>query len=207
MSLKTRVVALALGLAFAHSAVAGPGLDQMSGFLKGLHSLAATFDQTVLNTENNHSGRFEGQFLLKRPQRFRWNYTAPYEQDIIADGRWVWVVDKDLEQVSQQSQEDALRGTPAIVLLADTDINKSFEVVELGKHQGEYWLELIPRDPEGPFERIQLAFADNMLKRMETRDKFGQISRFVFHGLQRNIDLPDDLFVYTPTPELDVFAH
>ena len=65
------------------------------------------------------SGRqFEGQFLLKRPHRFRWNYTAPYQQDIIADGDWVWVVDKDLEQVSQQSQKEALRGTPALVLLA-----------------------------------------------------------------------------------------
>lgn len=207
MSLKTLVAPLTLWLALTQSAVAGPGLDQMHAFLNGLQSLAATFEQTVLNTENNHTGRFQGQFLLKRPQRFRWNYTAPYQQDIIADGRWVWVIDRDLEQVSQQSQDDALRGTPAVVLLSNADINKSFEIIELGVHQGEQWLELIPRDPEGPFERIQLAFADNTLKRMETRDKFGQISRFVFQGLQRNVALDDDLFVYTPTPELDVFAH
>mgnify|MGYP002067745110 CR=1 FL=1 len=197
----------ALVMLTAVNARAGAGLDQLNGFLDGLQSLATTFDQSVYNAENSSTGSFQGQFLLKRPQRFRWNYTAPYQQDIIADGDWVWVVDKDLEQVSQQSQKEALRGTPALVLLADADINKQFELVELGKHQGLEWLELIPRDPEGPFERIQLGLADQVLQRMETRDRFGQISRFVFLGMQRNLELPDKLFVYTPSAEHDVFAH
>ena len=203
--LKTFLFALAM-LA-ATSARAGAGMDQLNGFLDGLQSLAATFEQSVYNNENSTTGTFKGQFLLKRPQRFRWNYTAPYQQDIIADGDWVWVVDKDLEQVSQQSQKEALRGTPALVLLADADINKQFEIIELGEHQGLQWLELIPRDPEGPFERLQLGLADHRLQRMETRDRFGQISRFVFGAMERNLELPDKLFVYTPSAEYDVFAH
>lgn len=198
---------LAFAIVAAGSAQAGPGLDQLNGFLNGLQTLSAVFEQSVFNTENSSTGDFKGQLLLKRPQRFRWNYTAPYQQDIIADGRWVWLVDKGLEQVSQQDQADALRGTPALVLLADTDISKQFEITELGEHQGMQWLELIPRDPEGPFERVQLALADNMLQRMETRDRFGQISRFVFHGMKRNEALSDKLFVYTPSAEYDVFAH
>jgi outer membrane lipoprotein carrier protein len=197
----------ALAMLAATSARAGAGLDQLNGFLDGLQSLAATFEQSVYNTENSSTGTFKGQFLLKRPQRFRWNYTAPYQQDIIADGNWVWVVDKDLEQVSQQAQKEALRGTPALVLLADADINKQFEIVELGEHQGLQWLELIPRDAEGPFERLQLGLADHKLQRMETRDRFGQISRFVFGAMERNLELPDKLFVYTPSAEYDVFAH
>lgn len=207
MSLKSFLLFMALALSANQPVFAGAGLDQMQAFLGGLESLAATFEQTVLDTENSKTGSYQGQFLLKRPQRFRWNYTAPYQQDIIADGDWVWVIDRDLEQVSQQSQDDALRGTPALILLSDRDITKQFEVVELGEHQQQQWLELIPRDPEGPFERIQLAFANNKLLRMETRDKFGQISRFVFGAMERNLALPDELFVYTPTPELDVFAH
>lgn len=202
-----RSLLFAAALLSAGAARAGAGLDQLHAFLDGLETLAATFEQVVLNTENSETGAFQGQFLLKRPQRFRWNYIEPYEQDIIADGDWVWVVDKDLEQVTQQSQKEALRGTPALVLLANTDIDQHFEVVELGEHQGLQWLELIPRDPEGPFARIQLAFGDNKLRRMETRDQFGQISRFVFHAMERNLPLGDELFVYVATPGMDVFAH
>ena len=202
-----RILIVLLGLLLAGGARAGAGLDQLHGFLDGLQTLSAHFEQSVLNPEEGTGGQFSGQFLLKRPGRFRWNYTAPYQQDIIADGDWVWVVDKDLEQVSQESQDTALRGTPAVVLLGNDSLDKHFEVIDLGQHQGMAWLELIPRDPDGPFERIQLAFADQLLQRMETRDRFGHISRFVFSGMKRNPPLDDKQFVYTPTPEMDVFAH
>jgi outer membrane lipoprotein carrier protein len=193
-------------LLLAGTARAGAGLDQLGGFLDGLQTVAARFEQSVLNPEQGTTGTFSGQFLLKRPDRFRWIYTAPYDQDIIADGRWVWVVDKDLDQVSQQSQATALRGTPALVLLGDGSLEGEFEVVELGEHQGMQWLELIPRDPEGPFERIQLALSDNLLHRLETRDRFGHISRFVFQGLERNLPLDDELFQFQPTGDMDLFT-
>lgn len=193
-------------LLLAGVARAGAGADQLDAFLDGLQTLAARFEQAVLNPEQGTTGTFQGQLLLKRPDRFHWIYTEPYEQDIIADGRWVWVVDKDLDQVTQQSQDKALRGTPALVLLGDGTLDREFEVVELGEHQGMQWLELIPRDPEGPFERIQLALSDGMLQRLETRDRFGHISRFVFQGLQRNLPLDDELFRYQPTGEMDLFT-
>jgi outer membrane lipoprotein carrier protein len=201
-----RPALLLLGLVLSTGARAGGGLDQLHAFLDGLETLAARFEQSVLNPEQGTTGSFSGQLLLKRPDRFHWIYTAPYEQDIIADGRWVWVVDKDLEQVTQQSQEKALRGTPALVLLGDGELDSEFEVVELGEHQDMQWLELIPRDPEGPFERIQLALADDMLQRLETRDRFGHISRFVFQGMQRNLPLDDQLFKYQPTGDMDLFT-
>jgi len=202
-----RIFLITLGLLLAGTARAGAGLDQMHLFLDGLTSLAARFDQSVLNPDQGKGGQYSGQFLLKRPGRFRWIYTAPYEQDIIADGRWVWVVDKELEQVSQEFQDKALRGTPAVVLLGGDAMDKHFELVDLGRHRGMAWVELIPRDPEGPFERIQLAFADGLLQRMETRDRFGHISRFVFHGMQRNLALDDKLFKYEPEPGMDVFGN
>lgn len=196
-----------LALLAATQARAGAGMDQLDSFLDGLKTLAATFDQTVLNPENGSTTTFKGQFLLKRPGRFHWIYTEPYQQDIIADGRWVWLVDKDLEQVSQQSQDDALRGTPALVLLGNGDIHKAFAVTELGEHRGMQWLELTPRDKDGPFEQVRLGLADGMLQRMETRDRFGQVSHFVFRDMQRNLALKDDLFVYHPSPGMDTFAY
>jgi outer membrane lipoprotein carrier protein len=201
-----RIYLLLAGLLLAGAARAGAGLEQMNAFLDGLTSLEASFEQSVLNTEDASAGAFSGAFMVKRPGRFRWNYSVPQKQDIIADGRYVWLVDYELEQISQQSQDSALRGTPALLLVDGGDINAQFEVVELGRHQGMDWLELVPRDPEAPFERIQLAFADGMLQRMETRDRFGQISRMVFHNMQRNIPLDDELFRFNNADRWDLFT-
>jgi outer membrane lipoprotein carrier protein len=201
-----RISVLLAALLLASVARAGAGLDQLNAFLDGMTSLQADFSQTVLNSENASTGAFSGSLMVKRPGRFRWNYREPYRQDIIGDGRWVWLVDYDLEQISQQSQDKALRGTPALLLIDGGDIREQFELVELGLHQGMQWIELIPRDPEAPFERIQLAFADNQLQRMETRDRFGQISRMVFQNLKRNAPLDDELFRFTNAQRWDLFT-
>lgn len=199
-------VGMMLGLWLSGLAHAGAGLDALAGFLDGLNSLEAGFEQTVLDTENNRTGSYQGVFFLQRPGRFRWNYLSPYEQAIIADGDYVWVID-DLEQVTQQGQERALRGTPALLLVGDEPMEKHFEATEVGKHLGMEWIELIPRDPEGHFERIQMAFLGGELNRMEMRDRYGQITRFRFFGLQRNKALDPDLFKFESTDGYDVFAY
>jgi outer membrane lipoprotein carrier protein len=186
---------------------ASPGAQRLSDFLSGLKTLEARFEQSVLDTENNRTGLFHGVFLLKRPGRFRWDYVSPYTQTILADGKDIWIADDDLEQITQQRQESALRGTPALLLAEDVDIDSEFEVVDLGERQGLDWLELVPKDPESQFVRILLAFDGELLARMEMSDKFGQISRFRFFQIQRNPELDDDAFVFVPPPGYDLFEH
>jgi len=200
------ILALVLWLGLGGLAHAGQGLDALKNFLDGLQSLQAGFTQSVLDTEQNLAGTYQGTLFLQRPGRFRWEYLSPYKQSIIADGDDVWVVDEDLEQITRQSEERALRGTPALLLVYDAPIDTHFEAVEIGEHQGMDWVELIPKDAEGNFERIQMAFADGQLDRMEMRDRYGQISRFHFHDLQRNPKLDPKLFVYEVPEGSDLFV-
>ena len=69
---------------------------------------------------------------------------------------------------------------------------------------GMLWLELIPRDPDSDFIRILLAFADQQLARLELNDKFGQVSRFSFFEMQRNVPIDPQLFVYQGPDDWDV---
>jgi outer membrane lipoprotein carrier protein len=192
---------------FGSLASAGTGAQRLSDFLTGLDTLEARFEQSVLDTENNRTGLFHGVFLLKRPGRFRWDYVSPYTQTILADGKEIWIADDDLEQITRQRQASALRGTPALLLTEDLDIESQFEVVDLGERQGMTWLELVPRDPESQFVRILLAFEAEQLVRMEMADKFGQISRFRFFQIRRNPELDDAAFVFVPPPGYDMFQH
>lgn len=199
-----RTLLAAVFLTVAASAQAGAGRDALDHFLEDLTTLQAKFEQSVLDTENATTGRLHGLFLLERPGRFRWDYVAPTSQVILADGRDVWIIETDLKHVTRHLQRFALKGTPAAFLATDATLEDDFEVVEIGERLGMQWLELIPRDAESDFNRILLAFADRELRHMELNDKFGQISRFRFFDVQRNVPIDPTLFVYEGEDDWDV---
>ncbi len=183
---------------------AGDGRDALDAFLDGLTTLQSRFEQAVLDTENSTSGLLRGEFLLDRPGKFRWDYAAPNKQVILADGRDVWIIDEDLKQVTRHYQSWALKGTPAAFLAMQASIEDDFEVVEKGERSGTQWLELTPRDPESDLNRVLLGFADQELRQMELNDKFGQISRFRFFDVQRNVPIDPALFVFEGKDDWDV---
>ncbi len=181
--------------------------QQMARFLKNLTTLKAGFEQSVLDSQHRSATRTQGTFFLKRPGRFRWNYSEPDEQQIIADGKSIWLLEPDLKQVSVQGQESALQGTPAMLLISGEPVEKHFEVIDIGKSQNLNWVELIPRSEESQFIRILLAFKNDQLTRMEMTDQFSQISRIQFYDLVLNVELDDALFVYERPIDFDLYSH
>jgi len=199
-----RSLLLATLLAWHVSVDAGPGRVALDDFLDGLTTLEARFEQSVLDTENSTSGLMHGLFLLQRPGKFRWDYIEPHKQVILADGRDVWILEEDLKQVTQHPQAWALKGTPAAFLTMDESVDADFEIIEIGERLGMQWLELKPRDPESDLNRVLLAFADKELRQMELNDKFGQISRFRFFDIRRNVPIDPELFVYQGNDDWDL---
>lgn len=186
-------------------AQAGEGRVALDKFLADMTTLEARFEQAVLDTEHSRQGLLHGTLLVKRPNRFRWDYIAPEPKQIIADGHELWVVEDDLEQITQHRQSFALKNTPASLLLSDKPIDDDFKIVELGERRDMQWLELLPRDPESDIVRILLAFQGDNLKQLELTDNFGQISRFSFFDIKQNAELDDQLFVFQPPHGWDIY--
>jgi len=182
------------------------GLTDLHAFLDNLGTLQAKFEQSVLDQSHNTAERFQGVFYLRRPGQFRWDYSEPYQQLIVADGERVWIYDSDLDQVNHRPQAEVLNGTPAQLLSDTGPIEDNFEVIDIGESQGMAWVELIPRDKESQFVRILLAFKGKELRRMEMADQFGQVTRFQFYDIQRNIALPDKLFEFEPPENTDSYS-
>ena len=132
-------------------------------------------------------------------------FSQPEQQQIIADGRQIWLYDPELEQVSVQSQSKALAGTPAMLLVSGEPVEKAFEVFDIGSRQEMVWVELVPRDQESQFTRILLAFADNELRRMEMADKFGQLTKFRFYDIRQNPKFDDWFFRFERPENVDVY--
>jgi len=199
---------LIIGLLWTGNAASAPdGADRLESFLGGLHTLQADFVQTVVVPDGQQELTSRGTFYLSRPSRFRWSYSSPEGQLVVADGDRVWLYDADLLQVSHQDQDDALRGTPALLLSDTSPIDKHFETIELGPRIGLEWLELIPRGENSEITKVLVAFDGDTLERLEMIDSFGQVTRFFFTKLQRNPQLADELFRFNPPPEADILGH
>ncbi len=199
-----RIKIFLAGLLLASGSIHADVRQQLDGFLHGLNTLRADFSQEVIDTSTDQISHSQGVFYLSRPNRFRWVYNGEYPRYIIADGKTIWLVEEDIQQVSQRAQKGALKGTPASLFANTLDLDQDFEIKDLGERRGLGWLKLIPKQKDSQFEQILLAFEGNTLKRMEMADRFGQVTRFDFFKLKRNPPLEDILFTFVPPPGYDI---
>ncbi|EGV20093.1 outer membrane lipoprotein chaperone LolA [Thiocapsa marina] len=198
-SLRSRLVVLALLvplilLSGITSAAAAEGAKRVNDYLAGLSSLRAEFEQFTFNAERTRMMESRGTLYLQRPGRFRWEYSTPNRQVIIADGSRVYLHDLELKQVSHQSQSRALSGTPALLLADGGPIEKHFEASPIESTDGRTWVELIPKAQDTDVVRIELGFGKDNLESLIMEDSFGQTTRLNFTGAERNAKLSPDLF-------------
>lgn len=185
---------------------AGEGQQKLEGFLQNLVTIKAAFVQTLNNQRGELVEKSEGLMAVERPGKFRLHYQNPYEQLYVADGKRLWMYDRDLEQVTVKPQSEALGSTPALLLSTTEPLENNFAVRELGEHEGFLWLELKPKDAGSNFEFVKLAMEGDTLRAMEMVDGFGQATRLYFDPLVRNPQLEKGIFHFTPPPGVDVIG-
>ena len=199
------VLAIAAGvLLFAGSAFAG-ARDDLNAFTKDLEGLRADFSQQVFDPNGNLKETSSGELALSAPRQFRWEYTKPYAQLIIADGKQVWVYDPDLQQATKRAQGAAEQGSPLAALIDPGRLERDYIVAEAGNDDGLEWLTLKPRQADGAgFSSARLGFGDAGLERMQFTDALGQKSVIRFSGWQRNPSFPATTFKFSPPNGVDV---
>lgn len=194
----------ALALALARGAGADTALARLNAFVAEIESLRAEFHQTLYDENFQRLEESAGTLYLQRPDRFRWDYTDPYRQIIVSDGRKVWIYDVDLEQVTVRLLSEALGATPASLLSSGRALEDSFLMEDLGEEGGLARVELQPRSEETSFTRVRLGFTEHGLRRMELVDHFGQTTVLEFHEVMRNPKLDPALFRFEPPEGVDV---
>ncbi|GLS13540.1 MULTISPECIES: outer membrane lipoprotein chaperone LolA [Hydrogenophaga] len=188
------------------------GLQDLEAFLRDVRSAQANFTQVVTSPkrEGEPSARTRtssGRFEFLRPQRFRFEYTKPFEQTIVADGQTLWLHDVDLNQVTARKQQDVLGSTPAALIAGGTDIktlSTVFDLKSLPAQDGMNWLEARPRARDGQIERVRVGFRDGQVAVLDIADSLGQQSVLTFSQWQANTALKAEKFRFTPPAGADV---
>jgi outer membrane lipoprotein carrier protein len=206
-----RRIAAALLLAFcAHMTAAASdpaaGRQKVEGFLQGLESLQAQFEQTLTDRNGQTVERASGTLAIRRPNRFRWDYREPNEQVIVADGSRIWLYDADLEQVTVRKLDDTLSATPAMLLSGQGNLQDNFNVTQTSQSGGVYWVRMEPKRDDTDFKWVRLGFDGATLKFMELADKLGQTTHLEFDRLERNPVLDPSRFTFNVPPGADVIG-
>ena len=201
-----RIAALTAALLFASSAANAGARDDLNAFTKGLKGLDGQFSQQVFDARGKQKERASGRVAVSAPRLFRWEYTKPYPQLIVADGKTVWVYEPDLQQASKRAQGVEEANSPLAILLDPSKLDRDFVVKEAGTGDGLEWLQLTPKQAEAGFKTAKLGFGKGGLAQMEYVDALGQRTKIAFTGWKRNPAFAKGTFVYVPAKGVDVIG-
>lgn len=202
----------AASLALASASAHADGLKDLENFLRDVDSAQSGFTQVVTSPKRAgettaRSKTSSGRFEFLRPNRFRFEYTKPFEQTIVADGQTLWLYDVDLNQVTARKQQDVLGSTPAALIAAGTDLKALTEVFDLKAapaQDGVEWLEARPKAKDGQLQTVRVGFRQGQLAALEIADSLGQRSVLTFTQWQGNAPLKADRFRFQPPAGADV---
>jgi outer membrane lipoprotein carrier protein len=197
--------AFMLVLAGANVALASPATD-VEKYLNGLATWSADFTQTIDDGHGKIMRSAAGKLYLQKPGKFRWDYSQPSEQLILADGKQIWFYDKDLQQANVRDMDATLSSTPAVLLSGGGSVSSQFDVSALPPEGGLAWYQLIPKHPETDFQLVRIGFDKGQLASMFLADKLNQVTQLTFTRAKRNAKFAADLFKFVPPPGVDVIG-
>ena len=185
----------------------------LNRFFQEVDSLQASFEQLVVDESGMTLEQSTGMFYLSRPGKFRWNYNNPYSesgdlgQQIIADGKNIYMYDPELEQVTQRSMLDALSQVPSLLLVqSGGQAQDHFNITDFGVTDGLSWVSLKPKAEEASYQQLMIGFADNELRSIVLIDALGNETRLKLLRVENNVRLSSKLFDFNAPDGVDVLV-
>jgi len=205
------VLALLLFLTAWPSPVRAETVDEVVRGLEGaygkMQDLRAEFAQTAFNKSLNQSIPARGALYMKRGGKLRWEYAEPTPQEIVSDGKTLWIYTPTLNQVNVGAAPEALAGPAGSFLSGLGRLREHFHVRFLNPAQprdgdGNWVLDLTPKQSLPTLTRLVLAADPRTfeLRKAVTYDQFENTVTMQFTKLAVNTGLADRLFTFVPPP-------
>lgn len=196
------VLNLLASVALANSS--GPARSELERFASGLDRFQAEFTQTVKSQDGRVQDQTQGKVWLQSPDKLRWVYSGEFPETIVADGSNIWIYDESLQQVTVKPQSEQAADSPLLILMDVSQLDRQFQVTELGDFEDMLLLELKSLDEESEFERILLGLDFNGIRMMAMEDAFGQRTEIYFENMLKNPPVDPQLFTFSPPKGVDV---
>jgi len=203
------VAALTLALLMVATAVpaAAQSLDDVVREIESVYSrmtdLRADFTQTAFNKSLNQTIPARGTVYLKKGGKLRWEYTEPTPQEIVSDGKKLWVYTPTLNQANVADAPDALAGPAGSFLAGLGRLRTEFQVRFLNPAQpkdaeGNWALDLTPKQPLPTLTRLILSVDPKSweIRKAIVHDQFENTVTMRFTKMAVNSGLPERTFTF-----------
>jgi outer membrane lipoprotein carrier protein len=168
-----------------------------------LNDLKAEFDQTAFNKSLNQTIPAQGTVYLKKGGKLRWEYADPTPQQIVSDGKTLWVYTPALSQVNVGPAPEALAGPAGSFLTGLGKVREHFGVrflnpAEPRDKDGNVVLDLTPKQPLPTMTRLILSLDPRSwdVRRAVVYDQFENTVTMQFRKTSVNTGLADSLFTF-----------
>jgi outer membrane lipoprotein carrier protein len=219
------------------------------------HSWALALDDVVTKIESNYKniaafkGSFKqkatlktlnrvqeslGKLFYKKPNKFKWQYTNPSEQEITSDGKTLWIYLPENKQIYiyelADNQGIGNEGQiPGNFLNNLGDLGRDFNVKwgtpKERDAQGNYIIELVPKSPVASIRELLLVIPRDITTKQSSafpviestvRDAYGNTTNIEFTNIEilETVDgrvkakkkggLPDTMFTFTPPVNVEI---
>src|SRR5881392_2712779 len=188
---------------------AGPAatLDDVVRDLEGTYGrmtdLRAEFTQNAFNKSLNQTIPAQGIVYLKKGGKLRWEYKEPTPQEIVSDGKKLWVYTPALGQVNVGEATEALAGPAGSFLAGLGRLRAEFSVRFLNPAQptdaeGNWVLDLEPKQPLPTLARLILSVDAKTwaVRKAVVYDQFENTVTMRLTKVAVNSGLPDRLFTF-----------
>jgi outer membrane lipoprotein carrier protein len=170
-----------------------------------LHDLRAEFAQSAFNKSLNQTIQASGTVYLKKGGKLRWEYKEPTPQEIVSDGKTLWVYTPALAQVNTGPAPEALAGPAGSFLAGLGKLRAHFDVrflnpVQPKDSEGNWALDLRPKQPLPTLSRLVLAVdpREFLVRKAVVYDQFENTVTMRFTRIAVNTSLADKLFSFVP---------
>jgi outer membrane lipoprotein carrier protein len=202
------IVAL-VAVVFAVPPASAATLDEVVRDLEAAYGrvtdLRADFSQAAFNKSLNQTIPAQGTVYLKKGGKLRWEYIEPTAQEIVSDGKTLWVYTPTLQQVNTGPAPEALAGPAGSFLAGLGRVREHFEVRFLNPARpqdadGNYVLDLKPKQPLPTMSRLVLSIdpREFLTRKAVVYDQFDNTVTMKFTKVAVNSGLPDKLFTFVP---------
>lgn len=203
---------LLLALCVVAAATLPAGAQSLDEVVRGLerayarmNDLEADFTQTAYNKSLNQTIPARGTVYLKKGGKLRWEYAEPTPQQVVSDGKTLWVYTPSLAQVNTGPAPEALAGPAGSFLAGLGRLREHFNVRFLNPAQprdtdGHVVLDLTPKQALPTLTRLILSIDSKSweVRKAVVYDQFENTVTMRFTRTVVNGGLSDKRFTFVP---------
>ena len=182
----------------------GPSLN-INEYLNEIHSLQASFKQSIFSPANEVIDYTEGSILLKKPGNIMWQFTVPSLKRITVHDQKISTYDANLNQVVIVPFSDRYQSSLANILLNNDSLMSYYQITSETSNNNVYSVILVQKESSNLFTKMKITVVEMLLTEIKLWDASGQSISISFDDIIQNAPLADSSFEFSIPKGADVF--